>query len=339
MVFFFLSYLLLQYRFSKLSAGSEQIASFPKIYTFKILNEYPHYHKQYDSAENNKIEYDDSFNVNAVPFTQGLTFLNSSVIIESAGLYKGSFIRFVEFPSMNNLKHRILEPDLWGEGAAIYRNNIIQLTWTSGILISYPLKYNLAKRKLYSIPFVGWGLTSDNNDRLWATTGSDKLLELEIPDFDSKNENVTIKNEIKLTCLGRPLFNVNEIEYIPATKTIWGNIFLSNMIVEINPDTGKCLSIAYLGDIYDPKNSKIYKHFDISNDVLNGIAYHDSLEKFNNYTSSKYEPIFIVTGKRWPRMYLVKLEELSVNNESTYNTNFTDLNQYYKFYRQTYIHS
>ncbi|KAK6589098.1 hypothetical protein RS030_233533 [Cryptosporidium xiaoi] len=335
----FLLYLFFQHYFSDLLASNEQNVSFPKIYTYKIVNEYPHYHKQYDSIKNTRLEYDESFNINAVPFVQGLTFLNSSIIVESAGLYRGSFIRFVEFPSMNNLKHRVLEPNFWGEGATVYKDNILQLTWTSGILIAYPLKYNLTKRKLYSFPFIGWGLTSNNNDKLWATTGSDKLLELEVPDFDSPNENIIVKNEINITCLGKPLFNVNEMEYIPATKTIWGNIFLSNIIVEINPDNGKCLSIVYVGDIYDPKNSTIYEHFDIGNDVLNGIAYHDSLEKFNNNTSNKYEPIFIVTGKRWPRMYLIKLEEISINNDNTYNTNFTNIDQYYRYHIQTRIDS
>lgn len=301
----------------------------PKIYTFEVLEEYPHVHLPTESEKN--VNEDKSYELNRAPFTQGILFLNSTTIMESAGLYEGSFIRMLEYPSMKKIYHHVLHPNFWGEGIAIYNDILYQLTWTSGIVIAYSLK-DMSNVKYYSIQVPGWGLTSDLNSKVWATTGSDELLELDIPEFDSKSAMINIKKRIKLSCLGKPLYFVNEMEYVPKTKTIWGNIFQSSLIVEINPETGNCVSIADLSSLYSPKNSKLFYHVDIANDVLNGIAYHPSFENLNKDKSyENYKPILLVTGKRWPRMYLIKLNEILMEMKDT-DPNFDNLEDYFSYY-------
>lgn len=293
------------FSWSSVSRNSDLL---PSIYSVEVLEEFAHYHQQPDSSKK-LAEHDPSYRYNKHPFTQGLTFLNSTTIVESAGLFDGSFIKLIEFPSMKDLQHRTLEKGNWGEGIAILKDRIYQLTWTSGILLSYSL--DLSTRKVYSIPITGWGLTSDNESRVWATSGADELYELDIPDFDSYDDGrVRIKRVVKLTCLGRPMFLVNEMEYIPETRTIWGNIFQSHMIVEFSPETGECISIANLKSIYDPRKSTIFKHFDLSNDVLNGIAYHQSHQEKKISSSDGLN--LLVTGKRWPRLYKIRLNKIPV---------------------------
>ncbi|KAJ1605808.1 glutamine cyclotransferase [Cryptosporidium canis] len=292
-----------------LSSAPERWRDLPDIYSVRVLEEFPHYHMLEGSEKAPRDDF--SYMYNRHPFTQGLTFLNSTTLVESAGLFQGGFIKLIEFPSMRSLRHKTLERGRWGEGAAVLGDHIYQLTWTNGVMFGYSL--DLSARKLYSIPIIGWGLTSDNKSRMWATSGTDELYELDIPDFDSSESRVTIKKVTKLTCLGRPMFQVNEMEYIAETNTIWGNIFQLQIIVEFSPETGRCISIASLKSIYDPSKSTMLKHTDLLNDVLNGIAYHPSHQE-NKVSSSDGLNLF-VTGKRWPRLYKIQLNKAPIKTQ------------------------
>ncbi|KAF7457481.1 putative glutaminyl-peptide cyclotransferase [Cryptosporidium felis] len=123
------------------------------------------------------------------------------------------------------------------------------------------------------------------------------------------------------------------MEYIPETKTIWGNIFQSQLIVEIDPITGKCLSIANLKSLYNPKESSLFKHFDLLNDVLNGIAYDPESQEKDRTSSSG--PILLVTGKRWPRLYKIKLVKIPVKSQDKKLEEFGSLEDYYDYYHKT----
>lgn len=322
---FLFSCLIIKWNFS-LSQDSLHSVQLPNIYSVKILQEFPHYH----IPENHIFsENDSSYKYNKNPFTQGLMFLNSTILIESAGLIEGSFIKLIEFPSMKNLQHKILPKRNWGEGIATLNGHIYQLTWTSRVMFGYSLDLSVVKR--YSIPLTGWGLTSDNESRIWATSGSDQLFELNVPDFDSSDNKVTIKKVIMLRCLGKPMHFVNEMEYIPETKTIWGNIFQSQMIVEFSPETGECISIANLKSIYDPSKSTLLEHFDILNDVLNGIAYHPSYQE--KKISNLNGPVLFVTGKRWPRIYKIELTKIPIRARKNEQINESgDFDKYFEFY-------
>ncbi|KAH8584709.1 glutamine cyclotransferase [Cryptosporidium sp. chipmunk genotype I] len=323
---FLFSCLIIKWNFS-LSYDSTPIDQLPNIYSVKILQEFPHYHLPGNYKDFS--EDDSSYKYNKNPFTQGLMFLNSTILIESTGLFEGSFIKLIEFPSMKNLRHKTLAKRNWGEGIATLNGHIYQLTWTSRIIYGYSLDLSVEKR--YSIPLIGWGLTSDNESRIWATSGSDELFELNVPDFDSSDNKVTIKKVVKLSCLGKPMHFVNEMEYIPETKTIWGNIFQSQMIVEFNPETGKCVSLANLKSIYDPSKSALFEHFDLLNDVLNGIAYHPSFQE--KKISSLNGPVLFVTGKRWPRLYKIELTKIPIRTRKDHPINKSgDFEKYFEFY-------
>ncbi|OII74516.1 uncharacterized protein cubi_00069 [Cryptosporidium ubiquitum] len=321
-----ISCILFNWSFSR-PFDSELLDQLPNIYSVKVLQEFPHYH-QPGNLKNNSSEDDLSYKYNKNPFTQGLLFLNSTTLIESAGLFQGSFIKLIEFPSMKDIQHNTLKKGNWGEGIAILKDHIYQLTWTSKIMFEYSI--DLSIRKQYSIPIIGWGLTSDNESKIWATSGSDELFELNIPDFDS-SDKVKIKNVVKLKCLGKPMYYVNEMEYVPETKTIWGNIFQSQMIVEFNPETGKCISIVNLKSIYNPKNSTLFKHSDLLNDVLNGIAYHPSHQE--KKISKSNGPNLFVTGKRWPRLYKIELTKIPIKTQKDHPVNQSgDFEKYFEFY-------
>ena len=66
-------------------------------------------------------------------FTQGLFYLDSNTICESAGLYKKSKLITYKLNQPNYLLNEIdVKPNYFAEGACILGNIIYQLTWREG---------------------------------------------------------------------------------------------------------------------------------------------------------------------------------------------------------------
>ena len=85
------------------------------------------------------------------------------------------------------------------------------------------LKY----KKSYSYPREGWGLTTDGKS-LIASDGSANLYFLD-DDFRTARK-VTVRLN------GRPVNDLNELEYIDGK--IWANVYLTDLIVIVNPADG-----------------------------------------------------------------------------------------------------
>jgi len=83
-----------------------------------------------------------------------------------------------------------------------------------------------------------------------------------------------------------PVKNLNELEYI--NDVIYANIYMTDKIAIIEPETGKVLSYINLEGLLKEDD----KHPDL--DVLNGIAY------------DKQNDRLFVTGKNWPKLFEIK---------------------------------
>jgi glutamine cyclotransferase len=83
---------------------------------------------------------------------------------------------------------------------------------------------------------------------------------------------------------------LNELEYINGE--IWANIWQSDLIARIDPLTGRVNSYIDLSSLFPDS-----KRREVNADVLNGIAW-----------DSQSGRIF-VTGKRWPKLYEIKITE------------------------------
>jgi glutaminyl-peptide cyclotransferase len=83
--------------------------------------------------------------------------------------------------------------------------------------------------------------------------------------------------------------NLNELEYINGE--IWANVWTTDNIVRINPETGKIVGEIDLTGLLSPHliNPKIPV------DVLNGIAYDNDKQKI------------YVTGKLWPKIFEIEI--------------------------------
>jgi glutaminyl-peptide cyclotransferase len=229
------------------------------IYGYKIINTYPH-----DSSA----------------FTQGLVYDNGE-LYEGTGKYGCSTLRRVDLETGNVLKQIDLDNNLFGEGVAIFNDRLIQLTWQSGLGLVY-YKNNLTKMKEFGYLTEGWGITSDGK-RLIMSDGTNTLHFLDAETFAEQRQLSVMAN-------GAPVKGLNELEYINGE--IYANMWPTNWIVIISPDSGEVIGAANLQGILDQVDGQ-GSHGVV--DVLNGIAYDASGNRL------------FVTGKLWPWLFEIEL--------------------------------
>jgi glutamine cyclotransferase len=245
-------------------SDSNKLSSFP-VYGYKIINTYRH-----DSSA----------------FTQGLVY-DQGVLYEGTGRYGGSTLRRVDLETGSVLKQIRLEEKLFGEGVAVWKDHLIQLTWRSGLGLVYDKK-NLTRISEFSYPTEGWGITSDGKS-LIMSDGTNVLHFLDAETFKEQGQ-------MKVMADGVPVQGLNELEYIKGE--IYANIWPTDWIVIISPDTGEVKGSVNLQGILQ----QVDNQHDRNVDVLNGIAYDESSDRL------------FVTGKLWPRLFEIELVEKNNKN-------------------------
>jgi len=216
---------------------------------------------------------------NAQAFTEGLTIHNNKVL-ESTGQNNTSWIAEVNPSSGEHEKKVILSGEYFGEGITVLNNKIYQLTYTTKIGFIYDAtSYKKLGEFYYSTQ--GWGFTNDGKN-LIMSDGSDKLFFL---------DTVSLKpvRTITVTAENNRVKELNELEYIEGY--IFANVWQTNWILKIDPATGKVVGRLDLSAIGNQIRS-MYPDAD----VLNGIAYDANSKSL------------LVTGKLWPKAYLIKLK-------------------------------
>lgn len=213
-------------------------------------------------------------------FTQGLLIYKGE-LYESTGQNGTSWIGIVNINTGVADRKVILDDRYFGEGIAVLNNKIYQLTWQNHVGFVYSLK-DFKKLKAWTYKSDGWGLTHDNVN-LIMSDGSNKLHYL-----DTLTQEIV--KSVAVTDEQGPVKNLNELEYIEGF--VYANVWQTNAIVKIDPITGKVvgrLDLTALANDARKASPKV--------DVLNGIAWHPDTRSF------------LVTGKNWPHVYILKLDE------------------------------
>lgn len=200
---------------------------------FEVIHTYPH-----DSSA----------------FTQGLAY-DCGVLYEGTGGYGQSTLRRVDLKSGSVLQQTRLSAAFFGEGVAVCKDRLVQLTWKSGMGLVYD-KHNLTQIGEFRYQTEGWGITSDGK-RLIMSDGTETLHFLDLDTFEELGW-------IKVKAAGVPVQGLNELEYIKGE--IYANLWPTNWIAIISPQTGEVLRTVNLSGILQKNDAR-------GVDVLNGIAY------------------------------------------------------------------
>ena len=212
-------------------------------------------------------------------FTQGLEFHRGRLYV-SSGLYGESEIRAYDFPEMTLVQSVPVDPRIFAEGLTIIDNQLILLSWRERVMLVYSLP-DLTLMGQSPLPGQGWGATHQGSV-LWFSDGTDRLYSADL----AAGGRVSV---LPVTLAGQPLRNLNELEWVNGE--IWANLWQTDQVVRIDPDTGEVTGVVNLAGLL-PDEERLR-----DTDVLNGIAQHPD-------TGAIW-----VTGKRWPWLYEIVLEK------------------------------
>lgn len=210
-------------------------------------------------------------------YTQGLQW-DGGLFYEGTGLRGESELRVVNPATGEALRSVRLERKYFGEGITLLGDKIYQLTWTSGKAFVYD-KATLRKLKEFSYEGEGWGITTDGS-RLYTSNGTDQIAVRNPQTFK-------VERTIDVLMAGRKVGLLNELEWIEGE--IWANVYMTDQIVRIDPESGAVVGLIDLTGLQAPTDQTWQA------DVLNGIAYDPA-------TKSLY-----VTGKNWNKIYKIEL--------------------------------
>ncbi len=222
-------------------------------------------------------------------FTQGLQFYDGK-------LYEGtgnpeqsteSSLRIVDIQSGKPEKeYDIADKNIFGEGITIFKNKIYQLTWQNHKVFVYNLTDITRPVETYPWSLEGWGLTNDGNN-LIISDGSSKLYYVQP---DEKSKQLRTMKILTVEDNNGEVDSLNELEYINGY--VFANRWYNNHIVKIDTSNGHVVGIMDMSGLmheYDPSAQLS------DGAVLNGIAYDSAAKKI------------YITGKDWPKMFQIKL--------------------------------
>jgi len=241
---------------SPATANSNSSTADVPTYTYEVVNSYPHARDAY---------------------TQGLIF-QDGILWESTGERGRSSLRKVDLKTGKVLKKVDVPLEFFAEGMTVLDGKVYQLTWQEHKGFIYDAE-TLKKLGEFSYQGEGWGLTHDG-ESLIMSDGTNQLRFLH-------PNTLQVKRTISVFDKGEPLAQLNELEFIKGE--IWANIWQTDKIVQLDPQTGKILGWIDLTGLLPTRD------YTPETDVLNGIAYDKEGDRL------------FVTGKLWPKLFEIRL--------------------------------
>jgi glutamine cyclotransferase len=214
--------------------GAQAPAPRPVIYTYTVVNTYPH---------------------DAGAYTQGLVY-RDGFLYESTGLTGRSSLRKVKLETGEVVQRETIDRRYFAEGLAEWKGKLAQLTWQSGIGFLYD-RSTLTLTGTFKYAGEGWGLTHDGK-QLILSDGTETLRFLDPQTFTETGRVAVMDGRL-------PVRGLNELEYVQGE--VFANVWHSDRVARIAPATGLVAGWiemkGLLPEVYrlDPEA------------VLNGIAY------------------------------------------------------------------
>jgi glutamine cyclotransferase len=210
-------------------------------------------------------------------YTQGLVYVDGQ-LYESTGLLGQSQVRRVNRGTGQVEAAVALADDRFGEGLTLLAGKLYQLTWRSMVGYVYDAA-SLTPLDSFGYDGEGWGLTTDGS-LLVMSDGTARLRFVDPATF-------AVVREVTVQDAGSPLSQLNELEYVDGI--VFANVYPSDWIVRIDPESGTVLEWIDLARLWPVEDRPP------GADVLNGIAWDAGSGHL------------LVTGKRWPWLYELRL--------------------------------
>lgn len=228
----------------------------PENYGFQIVQTFPH---------------------DVASYTEGLE-IHDGFIYESTGENGKSFLYKNVLKTGRPVKSVKLADKYFGEGLTIFNKRIYQLTYKTKVGFIYNLENMALVDSFHFESAEGWGMTHDDK-YLIMDDGTHILTYL---------DPTTLKTVKKIQVYDNrdAMVYINELEY--SDGFIYANVWGTNLIVKIDPETGKVLARINLDGLLNNISSS-------NVDVLNGIAIDPVTKQF------------YVTGKFYPKLFEIKL--------------------------------
>ena len=237
------------------TVGQALSAELP-VYDYQVIRSYPH---------------------NPQFFTQGLLF-HEGKLYEGTGRHGQSALMQLDMETGEVVSRRPLASRYFGEGIAVANGQLFQLTWRENMVFVYD-EQTLAPVTSHFWPLEGWGLTW-NGEHLILSDGTDQL-------YFVNPETFVAEKQVAVRVGDQPLHRLNELEYIDGE--VWANVWMSQQIVRIDPQSGQVSGIIDLTGLADQTQTSG------SDSVLNGIAWNEQTRQL------------IVTGKLWAHLFEIEL--------------------------------
>ena len=215
----------------------------------------------------------------ATAFTQGL-FWDGGHLYEGTGQYGRSRVARIDLATGKALAEARLPADQFGEGIVRWRDQIIGVTWQGGVGHRWRIK-DLKPVGNFRYDGEGWGITL-HGDSLVLSDGTPELRFFD-PATMKEQKRVTVR------IADRPLPMLNELETIDGE--IWANVWMTDFIVRIDPDSGAVRAVVDLSGLKEAAGATG------QDSVLNGIAW-----------DARKKRLF-VTGKYWSKLYEITLAD------------------------------
>lgn len=239
-------------------------------------------------------------------FTQGLACL-AGRLYESTGLHGSSSVRRVDITTGDVLDIHLLAQEDFGEGLAAsdgVNPQLVQVLWKVGKGYVYDRD---TLRQIYSFDFDGdgWGLAArKGTNEFYLTDGTSR-----VKVFRLDNRQFVLVRTFTVRDGRNEVGLLNELEFIG--DELWANVWMSDFVARINPETGIVTAWLDLRGILQKENIPVGHKVD----VLNGIAYDETTRS-----------IFI-TGKQWPKLFSIKTTKEKIADDITAVTNAFFLNR------------
>jgi glutamine cyclotransferase len=217
-------------------------------------------------------------------FTEGLIY-HDNQLFESTGSPEEypktrSVIGIIDLKNGKiDVKVELDRNSYFGEGIVFFKDKIYQLTYKNQTGFVYDSKTYKKVGFFTYLNKEGWGMTSDSKNIIMSD-GTNIITYLD-PD------SLKVVKTLDITFNGSSALYMNELEFINGY--LYANIWTTNNIAKIDPQTGKVIGIINLSSLF----LEAKKEYPMS-EATNGIAYDSSKDRI------------FVTGKFWPTIYQIK---------------------------------